>query len=360
MAITTTHKWENGQLCLNGEVAPILCFGEDFAPWFKAKPIHNYLGAANITQTLARVDPRDKSSLKDLVELHGEPKRGVMSNITPPDHTDYNEGKAIYLNESGLYTSIMGSTKPVAKPFQRWVTSEVLPSIRKTGRYSLAQRNEDISATAEQEPAEMLALQVRPIVDAAISQALETAIPRVLAAALRQQAERHGVLEITRSNHSEAERHLLNIGTKVDDSNLNLIAIEGGPLHLSVFLGEKGVQTDILRRLNPTFSAEVKRRKLAQHTGEGPLWIAWSQGSWRPLYTEADRELISEVFEDPLTKQNIEMLRNTLQPPRVLPPVNSGQLKRRRGPYSRPVRGTTGEVTRETLDLFFAARRVDE
>jgi hypothetical protein len=126
---------------------------------------------------------------------------------------------------------------------------------------------------------------------AAISQALETAIPRVLAAAMNRQAERHGVLEITRSNHSEAERHLLGIVTKVDDSNLNLISIEGGPLHLSVFLGEKGVQTEA------TQARSIHWRRT--------LWIVWSQGSWRPLYTEADRELISEVFEDPLTKSRI-------------------------------------------------------
>ena len=43
--------------------------------------------------------------------------------------------KAAYVNESGLYSLIMGSKKPEAKRFKRWVTSEVLPSIRKTGRY---------------------------------------------------------------------------------------------------------------------------------------------------------------------------------------------------------------------------------
>ena len=142
MAIVTSHKWENGQLLLNEEAVPILCFGENSIPWFKAKPVHNYLGAANITQTMSRVHPEDTASLKALVERHGAPKMGVMSNITPPDHTDYNEGKALYLNESGLYTVIMGSSKPIAKPFQRWVTSEVLPSIRKTGSYSIAQRSD--------------------------------------------------------------------------------------------------------------------------------------------------------------------------------------------------------------------------
>jgi hypothetical protein len=42
---------------------------------------------------------------------------------------------ANHINESGLYALIFGSTKPEAKRFKRWVTSEVLPSIRKTGGY---------------------------------------------------------------------------------------------------------------------------------------------------------------------------------------------------------------------------------
>jgi prophage antirepressor-like protein len=42
------------------------------------------------------------------------------------------------INESGLYTLIMRSDKPVAKRFRKWVTSEVRPAIRKTGSYAMA------------------------------------------------------------------------------------------------------------------------------------------------------------------------------------------------------------------------------
>ena len=48
------------------------------------------------------------------------------------------------INESGLYTLIMRSNKPEAKKFRKWVTSEVLPSIRKTGSYNAA-RNYKVS-----------------------------------------------------------------------------------------------------------------------------------------------------------------------------------------------------------------------
>ena len=47
------------------------------------------------------------------------------------------QGEAWAVTESGLYRIIMRSDKPQARPFQKWVTSEVLPSIRKTGSYSI-------------------------------------------------------------------------------------------------------------------------------------------------------------------------------------------------------------------------------
>lgn len=47
------------------------------------------------------------------------------------------QGDATIINESGLYSVILRSDKPQAKPFRKWVTSEVLPSIRKTGSYSI-------------------------------------------------------------------------------------------------------------------------------------------------------------------------------------------------------------------------------
>lgn len=47
------------------------------------------------------------------------------------------QGNTWFINESGLYSVILRSDKPEAKPFRKWVTSEVLPAIRKTGRYGL-------------------------------------------------------------------------------------------------------------------------------------------------------------------------------------------------------------------------------
>lgn len=49
----------------------------------------------------------------------------------------HRQGKAWFINESGLYSVILRSDKPNAKPFRKWVTSEVLPSIRRTGNYNI-------------------------------------------------------------------------------------------------------------------------------------------------------------------------------------------------------------------------------
>lgn len=123
---------------LRGEPVEIVVFeGRDDEPWFKAKPVHNFLGGQNIVQTLARVDDEDKASLQDLAQRYGQPKGVVMSDITTPNPEDYHEGKAIYVNESGLYVMALGSKKSEAKAFQRWVTREVLPSIRRTGHYDV-------------------------------------------------------------------------------------------------------------------------------------------------------------------------------------------------------------------------------
>ena len=128
------YTFNDGILALKCDPVPMVRFADPEDFWFKANPIHTFLGAKNITQTLTRVHQDDKASLKDLVEAKGLPLGGLTFDVTPL-HEDHNEGKAIYVNESGLYVIILGSKKPEAQAFQRWVTHEVLPAIRKTGYY---------------------------------------------------------------------------------------------------------------------------------------------------------------------------------------------------------------------------------
>lgn len=85
-------------------------------PWFVAKDVCDVLELSNVGQALARLDDDEKSS------------------ITLNDGTPGNPNRAI-VSESGLYALVLASRKPEAHEFQRWVTHEVLPQIRKTGGY---------------------------------------------------------------------------------------------------------------------------------------------------------------------------------------------------------------------------------
>lgn len=89
---------------------------ENGEPWFVAKDVCDVLELSNVGQALARLDDDEKSS------------------ITLNDGTPGNPNRAI-VSESGLYALVLASRKPEAHEFQRWVTHEVLPQIRKTGGY---------------------------------------------------------------------------------------------------------------------------------------------------------------------------------------------------------------------------------
>lgn len=88
-------------------------------PWFIAQDICSILGLNNITKALAALD--------------FDEKRGVtISNAVG------NNQEVRAINESGLYHLIFISRKPEAKSIRRWVTGTVLPSIRRTGSYSVS------------------------------------------------------------------------------------------------------------------------------------------------------------------------------------------------------------------------------
>lgn len=62
----------------------------------------------------------------------------------------------VFINESGLYSLIFGSKLESAKRFKHWVTSEVLPSIRKTGRYSVKGFNDGVKNTVDKKLDEIM------------------------------------------------------------------------------------------------------------------------------------------------------------------------------------------------------------
>jgi anti-repressor protein len=98
----------------NLKIRTVLINGE---PWFVAKDISVVLEIKNNRQFLVDLEEDERGSFK-MTTSGGEQELTIVS-------------------ESGLYALIMRSRKSVARPFQKWVTREVLPQIRKTGSYSL-------------------------------------------------------------------------------------------------------------------------------------------------------------------------------------------------------------------------------
>lgn len=101
----------------NHEVRSLLINSE---PWFIGKDVAEILGYSNPRDAISKhVDSEDKNSV------------AIRDGITRgnPNQT--------IINESGLYCLVLSSKLPSAKKFKRWVTSEVLPALRKTGNYQI-------------------------------------------------------------------------------------------------------------------------------------------------------------------------------------------------------------------------------
>ena len=106
------------QVFNNDEFGSIRTVTIENEPWFVGKDVAEVLGYTNPSKALSdHVDTEDKLNNETLLSLG---QRGGW-----------------LINESGLYSLILSSKLPSAKKFKRWVTSEVLPAIRKTGSYNL-------------------------------------------------------------------------------------------------------------------------------------------------------------------------------------------------------------------------------
>lgn len=117
-----------------GQVRTLTIDGE---PYFVGKDVAEALGYTNTKKAIGdHVDEEDKRMIQrsHFVTLENNlPKEAFPVNFV--DANIPNRGLTV-INESGVYALVFGSKLPNAKKFKRWVTSEVLPSIRKTGSYN--------------------------------------------------------------------------------------------------------------------------------------------------------------------------------------------------------------------------------
>ena len=113
---------ENKQLQVfkNPEFGEIRVIEKDGEPWFVAVDVCDILGLSNPTIAVSRLDKDERAKF----------------NLG-------RQGDSTIVNEPGLYSLILGSRKPEAKAFKRWITHDIIPSIRKYGAYMTPEKLEE-------------------------------------------------------------------------------------------------------------------------------------------------------------------------------------------------------------------------
>lgn len=110
----------NLQIFENKEFGKVRTIVKNSEPLFIAKDVCDILGLSNSRQAVSRLDNDEKNTVT-LNDGIGNPNKTVV-------------------NEYGLYNLVLASRKPQAKAFKRWITHEVIPAIRKTGKYEIEQQ----------------------------------------------------------------------------------------------------------------------------------------------------------------------------------------------------------------------------
>lgn len=166
-----------------GEVRTLSIDGE---PWFVGKDVAAILGYAKPLNALATHIDEDESLKQGLIDSMGR------------------EQNAIFINESGLYSLVLSSKLPTAKAFKRWITHDVIPSIRKNGGYIAGQEAmtaEELMAkallvakkTIEEKEAELSRKQVENAIMAPKADYFDELVDRNLLTGIRETAKELGV-----------------------------------------------------------------------------------------------------------------------------------------------------------------------
>lgn len=127
-----------------GESVVRVITDENGEPWFVAKDVCRVLGLENNRDAVSSLDEDEKITVAN---PDGNPRAGIPHRY-------------VVISESGLYALVFRSRKPQAREFSRWVRKEVLPALRKTGRYEIPGRQPVLEPPASFPPE---ALRLRPV-----------------------------------------------------------------------------------------------------------------------------------------------------------------------------------------------------
>lgn len=216
-------------------------YEEDGQVWFIATDIARILGHRDATDATRGLDADEKGT-KIVRTLRGEQKLTSVS-------------------EAGLYTILVRARVEAVKPFRRWVTHEVLPSIRRTGSYSL------------------------PGVTPTATTSFET------------QAHVLDILKnVITKDYLEAKARIVAARARGDTPEIEASA---RPLYIQDYLREKGATRDEVKRCSSSFGRYVREDYVAERGVEpGRRFDETSSGRVREVYayTEADRPIFDRAW----------------------------------------------------------------
>ena len=127
------------QVFTNSSFGTIRTLTIDNEPWFVGKDVSSILGYAETANMKKIIYVEDRQEIDPQNRMYA----GFVQNGRALE-PNKNVRRMLLINESGLYQAIFGSTLPTAKAFKRWVTSDVLPSIRKHGAYLTPEKIEEV------------------------------------------------------------------------------------------------------------------------------------------------------------------------------------------------------------------------
>ena len=157
----------NAMQAFNYEGNEVRTVMKDGEPWWVLADVCQVLGIQNNRNAARRLDDDEKNTVHLADGIRGNPNMTII-------------------NESGLYKVILRSDKPEAKKFTRWVTHEVLPTLRKTGTYSMPGAAQPFTMEQMAQFAAAVAAQVVtqivPVIISTVKEAAQTAQPPVPAA----------------------------------------------------------------------------------------------------------------------------------------------------------------------------------
>ena len=240
--------------------------------WFKGKEVATCLGFTNTQQALRHnIDEEDKKTYEELVD-------GVLLDSAPSNQQPHE----VYINESGLYSLALRSKKDKAKAFKRWVTSEVLPSIRRNGGYGAA------TLTVPSELTEAIT-ELRQAV-----KELKESVQN------NGGGVQHTVLCLSNPQPSNEEKRMLEVGRVLSADETKDFNATENVVQLSAWLDSRvrATNPEAKRKILDAFRKEAKEARLQQAEIDGNLVpMTWNQGGHRILYTMHDEELLKEVLE---------------------------------------------------------------